>query len=146
MGLFACGGDAAAIDAGATDASLDHATSDATVSDASDAALVDAGLVDAPSSPDSGGGACDAGACPQGLTCCGGQCKNLVNDPLNCSQCGQGCSGATPMCLGGVCSKDICQPTCGTGQVCCQVNKGGPSGPPTCYQGTTCPVGCPLCK
>lgn len=144
--LGACGGTTAdGIDAGgAHDASLD--TNDSDGGQGLDGAIPDAGSSDAPTAGDSGGGPCDGGACPMGLTCCGGQCKNLLNDPQNCSQCGQSCSGKTPMCAGGSCSADLCEPKCGSGSVCCAVQGPGPSGPPKCYVGATCPVGCPLCK
>ena len=94
---------------------------------------------------DSGGGACDGGACTFGLSCCADACKNYTNDPLNCGGCGIHCGGTTPMCNGGKCEGATCQPPCGDGQVCCDVQGPGPSGPPQCIQGLTCPVGCPSC-
>lgn len=107
-------------------------------------ACPDAGVIDG-SVVDSGGGACDGGTCPGGLYCCAGGCVNLANDPLNCGTCGRTCAGSTPMCQSGTCAADACTPPCALGSVCCEVNRGGPLGAPSCYQGTTCPVGCPLC-
>ena len=130
---LACGG--TTFPPGPEDAGADVTTSDARA----DSSAVDAG-------PDSGGGACDGGACGIGLQCCGGACKNLDNDPLNCGKCGQVCNGSTAMCIGGHCEVPSCNPKCADLQVCCVVQQGGPSGPPTCYAGTTCPVGCPACN
>jgi hypothetical protein len=95
---------------------------------------------------DSGGGPCDGGACPIGLTCCNDSCVNENNDPLHCGGCGTSCSGSTGMCQGGSCIAPTCQPGCGDGEVCCDVQGPGPSGPPQCLPGPTCPVGCPLCQ
>jgi hypothetical protein len=97
---------------------------------------------------DSGGGPCITGGlpCSAGLTCCGDGCVNLSNDPLHCGSCEARCQGATAMCLGGACAAPTCAPACSAGQSCCLVNHAGPSGPPTCYDGPTCPVGCPLCR
>ena len=95
---------------------------------------------------DSGGGTCgSATVCGAGLNCCGGYCVNFQNDPNNCGHCGGLCTGATPMCAGGTCAASTCAPPCGSGSVCCDVRGPGPSRPPMCYVGTTCPVGCPLC-
>ena len=95
---------------------------------------------------DSGGGPCGAGGtCGPLLQCCSASCVNEQNDPLNCGGCGVTCSGETSMCLGGHCVKPTCEPTCGAGQSCCQVDGPGPSGPPRCVDGPTCPVGCPAC-
>ncbi|MDX2054900.1 MAG: hypothetical protein SFV15_21030 [Polyangiaceae bacterium] len=106
----------------------------------------------------SSGGACSP-ACGEARECCGGQCVNLTNDPLNCGSCGHKCTGTT-YCGGGQCVEPPCTATCndggsccgseccGQGQLCCD-----PQGPldrgPTCVtpseQGT-CPMGCaPLC-
>ena len=107
-------------------------------------------LVDAPSDvpydgPDSGGGPCASdGGCFNGLSCCGGACVNLANDPLNCGACGVTCSGDTSMCNNG-CVKPTCAPACTGSQICCLVNRAGPAPPPACYDGPTCPVGCPFC-
>lgn len=132
--LAACGGTVT----GPADSSVDAAT-DGGSSDGP----ADVFASDAPNY-DSGGGACDGGACPMGLTCCGGSCKNLQNDPRNCGGCGVTCK-AGDMCLG-TCAPATCQPVCAGTQVCCEVNKGGPSSGPSCYDGVTCPVGCPLCQ
>ena len=95
---------------------------------------------------DSGGGPCDpSGGCSAVLKCCAGSCVYEQNDPLNCGGCGIVCSGETSMCLGGTCTKPTCSPACGTGQSCCQIDGPGPSGPPRCIDGPTCPIGCPLC-
>lgn len=47
---------------------------------------------------------CDGGscACPQGMTDCFGQCRNLQTDPANCGTCGHACPNAKP-CAGGAC-------------------------------------------
>lgn len=132
--LMACGGSVGnPSDGGTTDATLDavaDGSRDVFVSDAPDY--------------DSGGGPCDGGACSAGLTCCAGSCKNLANDPRNCGACGVDCK-AGDMCLG-KCTPATCQPACSGTQVCCEVQKGGPSSGPSCYDGRTCPVGCPLCQ
>ena len=108
---------------------------------------VDAGVSDAGGAPDSGGGACPVDSmCSIGLSCCGGGCMNLQNDPLNCGSCGHVCTGATSMCLAGACSAPACGVVCEPGEVCCAVDGPGPSRPPQCFAGTTCPVGCPACQ
>jgi hypothetical protein len=62
----------------------------------------------------SGGVTCQNGvcanppACPVGSTMCGGQCKNLQTDPLNCGACGNACS-ASATCSSGAC---VAKPTC----------------------------------
>jgi hypothetical protein len=95
---------------------------------------------------DSGGGPCDpSGGCSALLKCCAGACVYEQNDPLNCGGCGVVCSGETSMCEGGHCIKPTCAPACGAGQSCCQIDGPGPSGPPRCVDGPTCPIGCPLC-
>jgi hypothetical protein len=95
---------------------------------------------------DSGGGPCDpSGGCTPGLKCCAGACVYEQNDPLNCGGCGIVCSGEASMCLGGHCVKPTCAPACAAGQTCCQVDGPGPSGPPRCVDGPTCPIGCPAC-
>lgn len=155
LGFVACNGSTAIVDGGtSTDASpstdataLDSATSDAgsrTDGAPSDAAPNDAAVLE---TGDSGGGACDGGACSAGLMCCGGEaCKNLMNDPRNCGACGKNCGPTEPMCQNGTCRPATCQPACGASQSCCEVNRGGPSGGPSCFDGITCPVGCPLCR
>jgi hypothetical protein len=95
---------------------------------------------------DTGGGPCDGGACTFGLKCCNNACVNENNDPLNCGGCGTHCTGSASMCLGGACQVPTCQPACASGQVCCDIPGPGPSQPPKCEQGPTCPVGCPLCQ
>lgn len=95
---------------------------------------------------DGGGGPCDGGSCPFGLHCCGNTCVNQTNDPQNCGMCGRKCSGSTPMCQGGSCGASTCMPMCATNQVCCIVDGPGPAQDPKCYDGITCPVGCPLCN
>ena len=96
--------------------------------------------------PDSGGGPCNNGACAIGLQCCSDACVNQNNDPLNCGGCGVHCTGSTSMCQAGQCVAPTCAPACTSTQVCCEIDGPGPSGPPKCIEGTTCPVGCPLCQ
>ena len=117
---------------------IDGGGNDGTVSDSG-------GGVDGAGS-DSGGGPCDAGACGFGLTCCGNKCVNQNNDPQNCGMCGNKCTGGKPMCQGGQCAASACMPMCTASQVCCIVDGPGPTQPPKCYDGDTCPVGCPLCN
>jgi len=89
----------------------------------------------------------DAASCTQnGLVQCGAACVNIKNDPTNCGACGVACSGGSSMCLNGTCAAPTCAPACGGGQQCCEIFGPGPSGPPQCEDGGTCPVGCPLCK
>jgi hypothetical protein len=93
---------------------------------------------------DSGGGPCAADASTLfGLTCCSGTTVNLENDPLNCGSCGHRCE-AGEMCLGG-CRAPSCASPCNSCQTCCAVNTAGPARPPSCFDGPTCPVGCPGC-
>jgi hypothetical protein len=100
---------------------------------------------DAPVS-DSGGGPCDGGACTAPLSCCSNACVYEMNDPLNCGGCGNHCMGAKSMCLNGSCVAPTCQPACTSAQVCCNVPGPGPTQPPKCYDGSGCPIGCPLCQ
>jgi hypothetical protein len=113
---------------------------------ASDAASSDGSGHSDGSQSDGGGGPCSANACAMGLHCCADSCVNELNDPLNCGACGNHCTGSTSMCLGGQCVAPTCAPACTSGHVCCQIDGPGPSGPPQCIQGDTCPVGCPLCQ
>jgi hypothetical protein len=92
---------------------------------------------------DSGGGPCGQPEPQGGLTCCGAALVNLENDPLNCGACGHRCA-ADEMCLG-YCLPPRCATACGACQVCCAVTTAGPSSPPFCVDGPTCPVGCPYC-
>jgi hypothetical protein len=123
-----------------------------------------AGARDANVILDGGGGGCGDAGCAAGLTCCGGACVNQVNDPRNCGLCGYRCPGPSAFCSGGVCAQAPCNPgnvcatpsaalccgaaCCKTGELCCEVNRGGPSRGPECVApiAGTCPVGCPLCK
>jgi hypothetical protein len=98
-----------------------------------------------------------AQACGAGLTCCDGQCVNTQNDPHNCGMCGNPCSApkllcdgtcVQPACTDPTCSGTCCGDSCCTmGKICCEVQQGGPSGPPACFDPVdgTCPVGCPTC-
>ena len=124
--VAACGGTVSTIDGGNTDAS-----SDATKSDGGNT--------------DSGSSACDGG-CSAGLVCCNNACVNTNNDPHNCGSCGNPCNTASQMCQGGTCGASQCNPACTSGYICCEIDGPGPSGPPQCEQGDTCPVGCPLCN
>ncbi|HEY6461777.1 MAG TPA: hypothetical protein VIY73_16540 [Polyangiaceae bacterium] len=91
---------------------------------------------------DSGGGPCTAQP-PYGLSCCGEALVNLENDPLNCGACGARCApGET---CRGSCIPADCATTCSSCQQCCHVNTAGPARPPSCFDGPTCPVGCPGC-
>ena len=122
--LAACGGTISSVDGGGTDASSDAAKSD-------------------------GGGGPDTGntcSCAMGLVCCNGACVNTNNDPHNCGSCGNPCNTSSQMCLGGSCTASQCNPTCTSGSICCEIDGPGPSGPPQCEQGDSCPVGCPLCN
>jgi len=120
MFLAACGGTTTSIDGGA-DAMTDGTSSDANAFDA-------------------------ASCTSQGLMACNDTCVNVQNDPHNCGSCNAPCSGGATMCLNGACVPPTCNPACGAGLQCCQIFGPGPSGPPQCEDGGTCPVGCPLCK
>ena len=97
-------------------------------------------------SSESGSGPCGGDTCTTGLVCCGDTCVNTNNDPHNCGACGLACTGGTSMCSGSTCAAPTCQPTCSSGQRCCEIDGPGPSGAPQCVDGDTCPVGCPLCN
>lgn len=108
-----------------------------------------------------------AGGCQPGCLaerhCCGTQCKNLGNDPLNCNGCGIQCPTDKPYC-DGVCKVAPCDPSappcaggatcCGTvccakGDICCRSDDA--TGGTTCHTPTkdqpSCPAGCkPICK
>jgi hypothetical protein len=49
------------------------------------------------------------------------------------------------MCNGGQCAPPSCAPQCAPNETCCYVDGPGPSRPPQCVQGVTCPAGCPAC-
>jgi hypothetical protein len=54
-------------------------------------------------------GQCATLGCASGYAQCGGaDCKSLLDDPLNCGQCGTNCSGTTPNCAGGKCTGSSC--------------------------------------
>lgn len=58
-------------------------------------------------------------ACTNGETCCGGSgdgCTNLMNDPLNCGECGNDC-GPNGTCTNGQCTCN--GQVCGAGESCC---------------------------
>lgn len=110
-----------------------------------------------------GGDAACTPECGAGFTCCGGACVNLANDVLNCGACGVTCTADTPFCDATACAPNPCEappPTCGpggsccgtvccaAGQLCCEVNMGGPSMGPQCFDPVngTCPGGCPACQ
>jgi hypothetical protein len=110
-----------------------------------------------------GTGTCNGVACPLGTTCCSGHCVNLFNDPFNCGSCGYTCPTYPPYCSG-FCTKPPCmtpippppngfccgQSYCTGGQLCCEVQGGGPTLGPICVTPSpaqpTCPVGCPTCQ
>lgn len=120
------------------------------------------GLSDAVGTPASSAtGPCNA-TCDVGLSCCNGQCVNLQNDIHNCSACNVACTGTQNFCDNGKCAAAPCKLTescpakdmtccgsacCKAGQLCCNVQMGGPSGGPICADPVngTCPVGCPAC-
>lgn len=54
-----------------------------------------------------------SGSCVYPLTNCNGQCKNTLNDPLNCGGCGNVCPG------NGMCSGGQCTNYCVSGQTYC---------------------------
>ena len=88
----------------------------------------------------------DGAVCQFPLSCCNAACVYEVNDPLNCGGCGTKCNGATPMCENNKCQAETCDGGCTATQECCDVPGPGPSQPPKCYDGNTCPIGCPLCQ
>ena len=132
--------------------------------------------------PSAGGGAgaggSDAGcaaSCGLGaiFACCDGSCVNQENDPHHCGACGTSCPANAPLCLQGKCVVPACGDStvpdaalpacasgttccgtscCGAGQLCCDVERGGPASfgsslgcfDPSQSNGT-CPVGCPQC-
>jgi hypothetical protein len=113
------------------------------------------GIVDLAASGGTGGGGIGGSGggsgrpcvilCIHGLSCCDGQCVNLMNDIHNCGQCGVVCNGAQPYCANG-CAVAPCEPPCGGGQLCCDVRGPGPQPGPTCTTPTpsgTCPPGQP---
>ena len=69
-------------------------------------------------------GTCEGGvcACPAGQTACGGVCRDLLTDELNCGACGTACS-AGQSCVNGICL-GICPE--GNG-FCCSCYYGDPS-------------------
>ena len=125
VALASCGGTISTIDGGDTDSGSDGTTK-----------------TDGGGGPDTG----NTCTCAAGLACCNGACVNTNNDPHNCGGCGGTCNTASQMCLGGSCTASQCQPACTSGSICCEIDGPGPSGPPQCEQGNTCPVGCPLCN
>ena len=168
LGAASCGGDGVAIggtgnpdatvlDGPASDAvrqdgpaahagARDSGVSDGATPDSDDGSVPDGGPPDVIVA-DSGGGPCmEGGVCQLGLTCCDPACVNEQNDPLNCGTCGHRCDGATSMCELGNCVLPTCAPPCTSNQSCCDVKGPGPSMPPACVDGPTCPVGCPLCQ
>jgi hypothetical protein len=104
-----------------------------------------------------GCGMCD----PAYFACCGNVCANLQNDINNCGVCGKVCPGPSPFCSGGVCGTPPCNIAngcnggtccdsvcCSSGELCCEVQQGGPVSGPICTKPTeagTCPLGCPGC-
>lgn len=75
--------------------------------DAAGDSATDALPTDGSNNPD--GSTVDSGTqgCPIGTSRCGTQCYAIDNDPNHCGNCNTSCSGATPICVTGV-----CQSTC----------------------------------
>ncbi|HZS36082.1 MAG TPA: hypothetical protein VFF06_04615 [Polyangia bacterium] len=108
-------------------------------------------------------GDCGDAGCAPGLACCAGACVNPVNDPHHCGACDVACPGPSPFCASGACAQAPCNPgqvcsapgqplccgsaCCRAGDLCCEVDRGGPSRGPECVApiAGTCPIGCPLC-
>ena len=97
--------------------------------------------------------------------CCVDKCVNPLNDPFNCGNCGNKCTGLNSYCNNGACATPPCtvgtlcvgatccgSSCCQSGQLCCDEETGGATkGGPVCYTPTaaqpTCPMGCaPLCQ
>jgi hypothetical protein len=108
----------------------------------------------------SSGGDCSP-ECEFGLACCDGACVNVANDILNCGACGTVCGGEHPFCNGSTCVQAPCEGgacdlytfccgslCCTDGQLCCNVEMGGPSAGLTCQDPVngTCPIGCVGCE
>jgi Stigma-specific protein, Stig1 len=121
------------------------------------------GLFDGAAPDDaSAGEPCGEAECAPGLDCCGDRCVNLRNDVAHCGACNEVCGGTTPFCSAGVCAQTPCNPgvvcgaalccgdaCCGAGEICCEVDRGGPRLLPECVAPSptgSCPIDCPLCR
>ena len=69
-----------------------------------------------PEGSDAGGEPDPCASCTSGQDCCSGVCVDVLNDPENCSACGNACPGTT--CSNGSCSND-----CAPGWFDCDGNK-----------------------
>jgi hypothetical protein len=104
-----------------------------------------------------GRGRNQACACPQGQSVCGGVCRDLATDVLNCGACGSAC-GAGLSCVGGQCrcadgttlcpGNNSCVQICPSGQTLnptncrCEAGVGGTCTTITdCQSGLTCQNG-----
>lgn len=69
-----------------------------------------------------------------------------MNDVHNCGQCGNDCPADKLFCDGMGCTLPPCK-DCMNGDLCCVVQKGGPTMGPMCTppENGTCPKGCPAC-
>ena len=108
----------------------------------------DGGVADMAHAGDGGGVKVCVVLCMMGFSCCDGACVNMRNDIHNCGACGVTCNAPNDFCDGQACAPSPCSPACGGGQLCCVVERGGPSQGPMCTAATdggTCPLGCPLC-
>src|SRR6478609_7830098 len=69
----------------------------------------------------SGGGKPCAVLCTMGFICCDGACVNTRNDIHNCGGCGNVCNAPNDFCDGQKCAPPPCSPSCGSGELCCEV-------------------------
>jgi hypothetical protein len=82
---------------------------------------------------------CDGdGTCPLGTSCCSGLCRNLTNDPNNCSACGIACVQGLACCSTQCLDLNSNVNNCGA---CGRACPGTANGYPTC-SGGTCGLAC----
>ena len=101
---------------------------------------------------------CDNNCTSAGFDCCNNACRNVLNDPNNCGQCGNICPSNAPVCQNGQCiflpctaelgpPDSVCcgQSWCAPGQLCCDIQ--GPLSGTGCLTPAdgTCPRGCKQC-